>query len=471
MAYCREVLHVALTPPQEAICRAIVEPPHRVLCRAAHNVGKSFIAACLVNWWFDVHDKGIVLTTAPTARQVQSILWKEIRVLRGRRGGFPWPKICRLESGPEHWAEGFTSRDGTRFQGHHAESILIVFDEAEGIDSIFWEAAGPMLGGDHYAFLAIYNPTSQTSPTVEEERSGSYKVLTMSALEHPNIAAELAGQPVPFPAAIRLERLEEMLQRWSQPIPDGEQPLPGDVQLRDRWYRPGPVAEARLLGRRPSLAFDSVWSEFAFDLVCRLNLPAGGPLQIGCDVARFGDDDTCWHIRKGGVSLGHERVNGYSTVQTARRTELIALEYATRFGLDSRQVIIAVDDCGVGGGVTDLLRADGFAVVGVNVATVAPDETEYPNLRSCLWFEFAETAAQGNVSFANLDEPTRQQLRRELLAPKYCLDIRGRRVVEPKSDTKARLGYSPDAADALHLAYYNVNVRPDRVGEAVRVPG
>jgi len=40
-----------------------------------------------------------------------------------------------------------------------------------------------------------------------------------------------------------------------------------------------------------------------------------------------------------------------------------------------------------------------------------------------------------------------------MIAPVYRLDDRGRRVVEAKSDTKKRIGRSPDDADALNLAF------------------
>lgn len=466
--YCRKVLKVELTQAQEEICRSVVEPPFKVLVRAAHNVGKSFLAACLVNWWFDVHPDGIVLTTAPTARQVQSILWKEIRRLRGRRGGFPGPKICRLESSESHFAEGFTARDSTRFQGFHGTNVFIVFDEAEGVELPFWEAMEPMLGGDNYGFLGIYNPTSQSSPTVAEERSGKYTVKRMSSLDHPNIAAELAGCKPPYPSAIRLGRLKEMLSRWSQEV-EGE-PGPEDVRLDGKWYHPGPVAQARLLGIRPSLGFDSVWSEMVFEKACSRELPVGGLLQIGCDVARFGDDDTAWHVRRGGNSRHHESANGLNTVQVANRCKDLADRFGREVGVEPKRVLIAVDDCGVGGGVTDQLQASGWNAYGVNVATEAPDDTEYPNLRSCLWFGLAEAAADGNLSFAHLPDGVKQDLRNELLAPKYTMDVRGRRVVEPKQDTKDRTGRSPDNADAAILAYTNVNAFPEQIGQAVRVP-
>ena len=76
-------------------------------------------------------------------------------------------------------------------------------------------------------------------------------------------------------------------------------------------------------------------------------------------------------------------------------------------------------------GVTDVLIDGGWNAIGVNVTRQAPDPEEYPNLRSALWFGLSEAAAQGNVSFARLPQPVLADLRRELTAPTYTLDVRG----------------------------------------------
>ncbi len=91
LGYCHHILQVTLTPDQERIARSLVQHPFKTLVRAGHNVGKSFVAACLVNWWYDTRRPGICLTTAPTERQVHDILWKEVRRLRGQRGGWQGP--------------------------------------------------------------------------------------------------------------------------------------------------------------------------------------------------------------------------------------------------------------------------------------------------------------------------------------------------------------------------------------------
>ena len=41
------------------------------------------------------------------------------------------------------------------------------------------------------------------------------------------------------------------------------------------------------------------------------------------------------------------------------------------------------------------------------------------------------------------------------MAPAWDLDAQGRRKVEPKDETKEKIGRSPDDADAFLLAYYD----------------
>lgn len=424
-----------------------------MLVKASHSVGKTFLGGGLVNWWFDSFDPSITLTTAPTDRQVQDLLWKEVRGQRGRRGGFPGPRVSRLETSPEHFAHGFTAKDGDAFQGHHSEHILIIFDEAVGVAPIFWEAAESMFAGKGHAWLAIFNPTDTSSQAYMEELTGNWHVVSLSALEHPNIAAELAGLPAPYPSAARLGWLQGLLDKWCTPLSgkakktDIEWP-PGS----GKFLRPGPLAEARLLGRWPSQATNGVWSDAAWQEAELTVLPEPDePVEIGCDVARFGDDFTSIHIRRGPVSLHHESANGWATDETAGRLKVLANEWGQRCGTEGRKVSVKIDDDGVGGGVTD--QADGYDFQPVSSASVAIDAEGYPNRRSELWFAVAERANDGQLDISRLPEDIRRELRRQAMAPIWKLDNRGRRVVEPKDDTKKRLKRSPDDMDGLNLAY------------------
>lgn len=476
--YAHDVLKVRWWHKQREIAESLLTPPYRTLVPSGHDVGKTHVGGGLVNWWFDTFSPSVVLTTAPKLESVRDLLWKEVRSQRRGRPGFPGPKSLRLDGGsPKHFAKGLTASSAAGFQGQHESHVLIMLDEAEGVEEPYWTSAKTMASGEGHAIVAFYNPTSQGSWAAVEEKAvdidgkPSWRIIRLSALDHPNITAELAGLPPPIPEAVRLAKVEGWVQDWCARI---EAPgAPDDFEWRPgsgNWYRPGPLFYCRVWGRRPPTGVDAVWSEAVFEAAVARELPLKGQLQIGCDVARFGDDFTCFHVRIGGASIAHESVNGWSTVQTANRLKQLATEHCKRVNLHAFKVPLAVDDCGVGGGVVDILASEGWNVTGVNVSEVAPDPDAYPNLRSALWFGLAEAAGDGNVSFARLPQGVLQDLRRELLAPVYELDVRGRRVVESKDDTKARIKRSPDNADAVMLAYTAVGMVGERLAGRVEVP-
>jgi hypothetical protein len=393
VGYCEQVLHISLTEKQKEIAHAAGRPPYRTLVRAGHNVGKTFILAALVNWFYDSYDPGLVLTTAPTDQSVRDVLWREIRTLRQRavnlgtikNPDFRGPQMPRLESSPEHWAHGYTTRDGEAFQGRHARHIMIAFDESVGVAPIFWETAKSMFAGEGHCWVCIHNPTDTTSTAYLEEnltdRDGRplWTTIQMGGMAHPNITAELEGGEVRYPSAIRLARFEEMLEEWCTVVPESERKQT-DIEWRPgsgRYLRPGPLAEARLLGLWPSAGTYGVWSDalWASATSRQLDIPLPDIPRGGADIARFGDDFTCIHFRCGPVSLHHESMNGWSTSQTAGRLKQLCVQFAkwfndrqqtTRVKLQPEEIPVMIDADGVGGGVVD--QADGFCFIPVSGA-------------------------------------------------------------------------------------------------------
>ncbi len=448
--YARDELGVTWWAKQQEIARALVAH-RRVMVKASHAVGKTHLGAGLANWFFDCWDPSITLTTAPTHQQVVDVLWKEIRRQRGGRPGLQ-PKAPRMETGADHFAVGYTAASGDAFQGRHEAAVLGIFDEATGIDAPFWDAMEGMMTGPLALWLAIFNPTDTASRAYEEEQKDAWHVITVSALEHPNVAAELEGLPPPFPAAVRLGWVEARVQEWCTPIAASDRRAT-DIEWppgSGKWYRPGPLFESRVLGRWPTAGSTSVWNEALWAAALVAQPVPEEPLEIGCDVARFGDDFTSIVARRGACALHHETHNGWDTGQTAGRLKQLAGKLAQK-GEDPRKVRVKVDDDGVGGGVTD--QRDGYAFEGCSGAARALQPNDYPNRRSEAWFVTAERADEGRLDLSRLSPHSLALLRRQAMAPTWKLDSQGRRVVEPKDETKKRIGRSPDDMDALNLAY------------------
>ena len=451
--YASRVLGVVWHDQQRQIVDALLKH-RRVMVKAGNGPGKTFLAGGLVNWFYDCFNPGICLTTAPTAAQVDDALWKEVRVQRRGRPGLQ-PKASRMESSPNHYAVGYTASTGTAFQGRHERTVFIIFDEGTGITAPYWESAEGMMTSEDCYWLVLLNPTDTASRAYEEELSGRFHTLTLSAMEHPNIQAELEGRPAPYPAAVRLDWVNERIRDWCSPI-STEDARSNDFQWKGQWYRPGPLFEARVLGRWPSAGSYSVWNEAQWlSTLIPQESDESEPVEFGCDVARFGDDFTSIVGRVGNVVIHHETHNGWSTEQTAGRLKNLCRQHA-KSGLPAEKITVKVDDDGVGGGVVDQ-RGD-FRFLPVSGANKAIQEKDYPNKRSELWFTVAERADEGRLDLSRLSDYSRNLIRRQIMAPTYKLDSQGRRVVEPKEETKKRIGRSPDDADALNLAFVTGHV-------------
>lgn len=168
-----------------------------------------------------------------------------------------------------------------------------------------------------------------------------------------------------------------------------------------------------------------------------------GQVQIGCDVARYGDDKTVITKRKGLKVFPQKEYSKLSVPETAR--------YCMELADFDKSVLIKVDDSGVGGGVTDILTEEKYNAIGVNNAQSAKDSDRYPNAISEMWFECRELMPE-------LEIPNDTGLKDELAGRRYGIDNKARRFVEKKDDYKKRYGKSPDRADSLLLCLYQPKI-------------
>src|SRR5262249_12965327 len=136
----------------------------RTAVKACHASGKTFSAAIAVLWWLARYREGIVLTLAPTLRQVDTVLWDQIQMLAAK-SRFPFPPCNRreLRLGESNYALGVSTDTVTHLQGYHGR-ILIVIDEAPGIQAQIWDAIEGIMAGGHVHILMLGNPTEPSGP-------------------------------------------------------------------------------------------------------------------------------------------------------------------------------------------------------------------------------------------------------------------------------------------------------------------
>lgn len=166
-----------------------------------------------------------------------------------------------------------------------------------------------------------------------------------------------------------------------------------------------------------------------------------GPVVIGGDVAREGDDTTCIVIRQGRVLLHFERLFKKKAHEVAARVQSLASEYHPK--------AIFIDSTGgYGAGVIDFLneiykRRD---VVGVNFATSATKEDQFYRIRTEMWWNMAKWLEAG------ASVPDSAELQKDLCSPLYFFQPGTDQMrLESKKDMKSRGIKSPDIGDALAL--------------------
>ena len=157
------VLGLKLWSKQEEVLEALRDHG-RVAVKSGNGLGKGFSAAVAILWFLCCHDPVVVLSTAPTFRQVRHVLWREVHRLYRRSQFALGGKLLdtRLEMCEARFALGLSADSDEEFQGFHSLNMLIVVDEAEGVDEKIYEAIEAIMTSENCRLLLIGNPTTMS---------------------------------------------------------------------------------------------------------------------------------------------------------------------------------------------------------------------------------------------------------------------------------------------------------------------
>ena len=406
---------------------------------SCHGAGKSFIAGRCVLWFLAAYQPSIVITTAPTDRQVKGILWKEIR-LAHTRAKFPLGgKLLtqELKFADDWWAWGFTAPeyDPDRFQGFHEANILVVVDEACGVSEQIFEGIDGVLSSENSRLLMIGNPTDPSGRFGHSFKYPGVKKIRISAYDTPNFTEFgiterevangswerlLTGQKLPYPKLVTPQWVATRFKRWGAD---------------------SPLYKSRVLGEFPDAGTDSLIPLSWVEAAQQRKLTLGKPVELGVDVARFGDDETIIAKRSGSVVRVHTVSSKEDTMQTTGRVVLAHDKTgATR---------IKVDEIGVGAGVVDRLFELEKPVYGLNSGSQPHDTEHFLNARAEWYWQLRERFEKGTIDLDEADE----ELAAQLSNLKYKVTSNGKIQVESKEDMKKRGVSSPDRADAVMLSF------------------
>jgi hypothetical protein len=115
-----------------------------------------------------------------------------------------------------------------------------------------------------------------------------------------------------------------------------------------------------------------------------------------------------------------------------------------------------IDDVGVGGGVVDRLHEQRQPAVGLNGAHRPRDRQRFVNARAEWYWELRERFEHGEIDL----DPDDELLAEQLCSIRYGVDSAGRIQIESKDEMRGRGMASPDRADALVLAFAEVDHTP-----------
>lgn len=153
----------------EKAVRGEVSP--RISIVSGHGIGKSAISAIVVLWFLFVRSQSKVACTAPSADQMYDVLWSEIKKWLDRMptqiaNAYIWETthVRIREDAQAWWARAKTSnKENTEaLAGIHAPSVLMLADEASGIEEQIYETMEGALTGEFYLVFLVSNGTRST---------------------------------------------------------------------------------------------------------------------------------------------------------------------------------------------------------------------------------------------------------------------------------------------------------------------
>lgn len=393
---------------------------NRLAIRSGHGVGKSTLLSWLILYFLFVYPYSRVIATAPTARQINDVLWSELSRWLTRsellKEIFDFQKTSiRFKTAPERWfAVARTASTPESFAGQHADNLLYVVDEASGVDDNIFEVIEGALTGGNNKLILTSNPTRASGfffRAFHQDRS-LYHLKKVSSLESARVNRDYA------------ERLIKTYGIDSN------------------------VVRVRVLGEFPKADSDGLialeWIEKAirsYELGVRTE-----NVVIGVDVARFGDDQTVQAVRAGDSIISIKKWQHADLMETCGRIAQT---------INKKTAQVNIDVGGMGAGVVDRLRELGFTVNAVDFGGKSARK-DCANKATEMYFNLRDVLQTGELTL-----PDDELLAAELSTRKYSVDSAGRFILERKSDYKKRIGHSPDTADAVALCFANcINIAP-----------
>lgn len=432
----------ALWAGQEAMVRAVRayrSGKKKISIRAGKNLGKTYLLGEIALWFLLSKPHTLVVTTAPTTRQIKNLLWGEIHKhymnSRKRLGG----KLDSLQLSlrPDWYAIGFSTDKPVNVSGFHSARALVIVDEAQGVpDEVIDELEG-VVSGDDSLFIMSGNPTRTAGRYYESFKDPDVEKIHLDCEDHPNVKE---GREV-FPGMVSKDWVEKR---------------------RIRWGENSPLFQSNVKGNFPKNSSEYVVSIDDFDWAKENQVEASDdePIEAGLDVADSGSNENVFTVRKGNRVLHQSWWSGVETMGTVGKAVLLCNEWKVN--------VLKIDCIGVGSGVASRLKElwrEGklkTKIIAHNVAETALDSEQYANKRAEMFCHVGNLFRLKQVDLSAIKHDC-EELQSQLTSIKELNpNSRGQRRIESKEDMmKAPRNLpSPDRADSFALAFAPAKAPP-----------
>jgi phage terminase large subunit len=457
--------------------------------KTCNAVGKSFIAARIVVSFLTLLPGSVVVTTAPTWRQVTDVLWREIAMtvkLSKYKLTDNEVRQAGLDIAKDWYAVGLSTKYPENFFGYHADHILVVVDEAGGVPEPIFKGVKAITPNANARILYIGNPTNPSGTFYDAFNNPKLPIkrFTISAFQSPNFTAngirdvqDLLTLFTPPQDVDEMEHVAEVQAKLRYPYPA----LIDPATVYERYWEWGvdsPAWESLVMGEFPSQAEQALIPVDLVKMAMQMygtdpdtgktyadlsgwDIPTGPP-EYGMDVARFGSDLNVLTPRRGGwteeqIIWNKKGDAKLDTVYSADRiVEVIdPVDHTLRLN---------IDDTGVGGGVTDNLNrlqreamnsgrpAHQYQLAAYNMASkeFMTEPNRFDDINSELYWKLRTWFYKKQIA---LHED--KKLFDELVGRRWGINKQNGKIqVEKKDDVKKRSGgRSPDRSDSLALAF------------------
>lgn len=430
-----EVFGLVLDEFQEEILWDLVAGERQIAVRSGHGVGKSTLLAVAALFYVMLRYRVKVVMTAPTAGQLYDALLAETKSLLKL---CPQPiqdlfevKSDRIEM-KGHEQDVFvvaatSSKDRPEaLQGKHSDWVLLIADEASGIDDAVFNAAGGSMSGENRTLVMTGNPTRLIGRFAKAFNDRVYR-------------NGWRRYHVGYGVVKHVDSTGCRHYPSSRITDEYAQSVAAEHGTESNEYK------IRVLGDFPSADLDSyIPSDTVIAAMQRdITVPMHRKRVWACDVARYGRDATALGEKRGPVVTWVKRKRQLDTMQVAG---WILAEYNECPDHD-RPVAIFIDVIGIGAGVYDRLREQGLPVHAVNVAESPVDPTSKSmRLRDELYKRVKKWLASMTAKLPEDDD-----LLADLTRVRYSYSSDGRLKIESKEDMRNRGEQSPDLGDVVAM--------------------